>query len=123
MAYDELGALQAAVTKTTAFQGTGYDLKTGTPRRGLKARWRVTDYSGAGAGAVWTPVIEHSDDNTTFQTLATGTPLTVGTAAGTSLQFLPVNTRKRYVRASVTLSPTTSSPSISYAVELGIAEP
>ena len=123
MAYDELGTLQASVTKTTAFQGAAVDLKVGTPARGLKARVRVTNYSGAGAGAVWTPVIEHSDDNTTFTTLATGTALTVGTAAGTSLQFLPVNTRKRYVRAAVTLSPTTSSPSITYAVELGLGEP
>lgn len=121
--YDALAVLQAQVTKTTAFQGTGFDLKTGTPRRGLKARVIVSDYSGAGAGAVWTPIIEHSDDNTTYTALSYGTPLTVGTAAATNEQFIPFETSKRYVRQSVLLSPTTSSPSISYLSEIGIARP
>lgn len=123
MAYDALNVLQDTVTKTTAFQGAAYDLKTSTPLRGLKARVRVTNYNAAGAGAVWTPIIEHSDDGTNFTTLATGTPLTCGTAAATSLQHLPVSTRKRYIRASTLLSPTTSSPTITYNVELGIGEP
>jgi hypothetical protein len=123
MPADALGALQTAVTKTTAFNSTGYDLKTGTPRRGLKARFIVTDYSGAGAGAVWTPAIDHSDDNTTFTRLSQGTALTVGTAAGTSLQFVPFETSKRYVRAALDLSPTTSTPSITYKVDLMLSRP
>lgn len=122
--YDALLVLQTQVTKTTAFQGTGVDLKGGTPRRGLKARVLISDVSGAGAGAVWTPIIEHSDDNTAFTTLSTGTAQTVGTAAAVPAPlFIPFETSKRYVRLSVTLSPTTSSPSISYQGDIGIARP
>ncbi len=123
MAYDANSVLQAAVTKTTAFGSAALDLKTGTPRRGLKARLRVTNYSAAGAGAVWTPSIQESDDNTTFTDLVMGTPLTCTTAAQTSRQFLNFETSKRYVRLNVALSPTTSTPTITYAAELGTARP
>lgn len=119
--YDALGVLQASTTKTAAFAGTGFDLKTGTPHRGLVCRLRVTNFSGAGAGAVWTPQIEHSDDNTAYTTLVTGTAMTCTTAAGTSLQMLRFQTGKRYVRLAVALSPTTSAPTITYAGEIGLA--
>jgi len=123
MAYDALGALQTQVTKTTAFGGTGYDLKTGTPRRGLKARFIISNYSGAGAGGVWTPGIEDSDDNTTFTLLSQGTPLTIGTAAGSGVVFVPFETSRRYVRAAVALPVGTSTPTISYKADIGLSRP
>lgn len=122
MPYDANAVLQAVVTKTTAFNGTGFD-QGGTPRRGLKVRVRVTDYGATATGAVWTPAVDHSDDNTTYTRLATGTPLTAATAAGTSLQFITVETSKRYIRGAVDLSVTTGAPSIIYKMELGVARP
>lgn len=121
--YDALAVLQPLTTRTAALDSSGYNLRSGTVFEGLVARLRVTDYSGAGAGAVWSAKIQHSDDNTTYTDLVSFTPLTVGTAAGNSLQFRKFETRKPYVRASVGLSPTTSSPSISYIMEIGVAYP
>lgn len=122
--YDALSSLQTAVTKTATFNGTGKDLRVGTPRRGLKARFIVTSYVSTGtAGTVFTPTIDHSDDNTTFTTLATGTAMTGATASATAVIYIPFETSKRYVRASITVSPTSGTPSIVYAAEIGNARP
>lgn len=121
--YDALLVLQSAVTKTTAFASTGVNLPTGTPKRGLRARFIATNVSAPTAGAVFTPTIDHSSDNTAWTNLATGTPLTAGTAATTSEQFIPVNTQKAYVRLNVLQSPTTGSPTMTYYCELGNSEP
>lgn len=124
MPYCANSVLQDTVTKTTAFQGTGRDIgSAGAPNGELKLRFSISNYSAATAGAVWTPVVEHSDDNTAWLTLVTGTPRTCGTAAATALEHLVVGTRKRYVRMSVTLSPTTGTPTITYRADLGIAAP
>jgi hypothetical protein len=121
--YDALTVLQAAVTKITAFTSTGLDLKTGTPRRGLKARFPITNYSGASAGHTWTPTIQGSSDNTTFYTIAQAPPLTTTTAAQTAVVFLPFETSYRYVRAIMSVSGTTGTPTISYSADIGLARP
>ncbi len=124
MAYDALQQLQALVTKTTAFNSTGIDLITQTARRGMFARVIATNYSGSAAGAVWTPAIDASSDNTTYVRIATSeTALTCATGAATAELFIPVNTAKRYIRAAVDLSPTTGTPTISYQVDLGLSRP
>lgn len=121
--YDALSVLQALVTKSTSFTSTGLDLRAGTPRRGLKARMLVSAYSGVSAGHTFTPTIEGSSDNTTFVTLATGPVLTTTTAAQKAENFIPFETSYRYVRANVTLSGTTGTPSISYLMDVGNARP
>lgn len=126
MPYDANITMQSLVTKTTSFSSTAVDLGTGTPRRGLKARFLIPSYiSATTSGTVFTPSIEHSSDNTTFTTLVSGNALTGGTAAVTTAlpQWLPFSTRKRYVRSVVTLTSTTGSPSITWQADLGIAEP
>jgi hypothetical protein len=110
--------LQTAVTKTATFQGTGFDLKTGTPRQGFTARFLISSLiSAATAGTVFTPSIEHSDDNTTFSTLAAAPPITGTTTAQSFEPFIVFSTPKRYVRAVMTLSSAAGTPSVTYKVE------
>lgn len=124
--YDANLVLQALVTKTTAFAGTGIDLKTGTPRRGLKVRLIVSSYiSAATAGSVITPYVDHSDDNTTFTRLTDFLPITGGTAAvvPTAPYFRTVETSKRYIRGGIEISPSSGTPSISYLMDISLARP
>ena len=124
MAYDANSSLQTAVTKTATFNGSGVDLGTCTPRRGLKARFVFTNYISVGtAGTVFTPSIDHSDDNTTFTSLAVGTPLTGATASASAVSFVPFETSKRYVRATLTVSPSSGTPSAIYYAEIGLTRP
>ncbi len=115
--------LQSLVTKATAFASTGVDLKTGTPRRGLKARWNIPAYFAAGAGAIATPTIQGSSDNTTFVDVAYGTALTLTTATQQAEQNFSFESSYRYFRANLQMTPTTSSPSVAYQVDLMIARP
>lgn len=116
MAYDTNLQLQASVTKTANFNSAGVDLKTGTPRRGLKARVLVTAVSGT------TPTldgkIQHSDDNSAFTDLAV---VLAGQITATGEYFIPFETSKRYVRFVATIGGTT--PSFTYQVDCGIARP
>ena len=121
--YDSLEVLQALATKVTAFNSTAIDTISGTSRRGLKARFIVASYSSATAGNVFTPAIDHSDDNTTFTRLAAGTPLTCATATASAVVFVPFETSKRYIRCALDLSASTASPTITYTVDLGTARP
>lgn len=126
MPYDTNGVLSATVTKTTSFTAAGVDLGTGTPRRGLKAQFIVPSYvSATTPGSVFTPTIYGSSDNTTFIALATGTPLTGGTAAVTTQEpiYVPFDTSFRYVAAGMPISGSTGSPSITWSARLGIARP
>lgn len=121
--YDAKLVLQALVTKTTTFNGTGLDIKTGTPRRGMVARVLVSNYSCTATGAVATFSIDTSSDNTTFNTHSSADPITLGTAAATKQLFIPVTTRKQYIRLSCSLSVTTGAPTLSYLGDLGISNP
>lgn len=123
--YDANSVLQALVTKTATFSGAGYDLKVGTPRRGLKLRILTSAFiSSATAGTVFTYSVQDSTDNTTFTNLAYGPAITGDTAAGAAREdFIPIETSKRYIRLVTTVSPSSGTPSISYYAELGIARP
>lgn len=122
MAYDALTVLQTLTTKTASFQGSAVDLKSGTPRRGLKARVVVTSYSSGTAGTNVTFTIDHSDDASTWYTLSSAVPLTTTTSAQQAVLHIPFETSKRYVRLSVTMSGG-ASPSVSYFGDIGIARP
>ena len=122
--YDANAILQSATTATSAtVNGTGFDLKTGTPRRGLKARFLITSWAGTGAGGTITPKIQDSTDNTTFVDLAYGPTYTAATAAATAVVFIPFETSKRYVRAVMAFGVTTSVPVVAYSADLGVARP
>jgi hypothetical protein len=122
--YDANLVLQAATTKTATANGTGVNLVAGTPRRGLKARFLISSHSSvATAGTVFTPSIDHSDDDTTYYSLAVGVPITSATAAAAKEVFVPFETSKTYVRATMTVSPSSGTPSIVYSCDVGLARP
>jgi hypothetical protein len=121
--YDALGVLLTQFTSVTAYTSSGVDLRTGTPRRGLKARVIISNYSGASAGHTWTPTVQGSSDNTTFYEIARAAPVTTGTAAATAVVFVPFETSYRYVRTVMALSGTTGTPTISYKADIGLTRP
>src|SRR3954467_5768250 len=104
MATDAKLALQASVTKTGTFNGTGVDLKAGTPRRGLKARVIYSAATNASGSNAFTFSVDHSDDNSTFYALSSGAAdvVTLSTTAQAGEIFIPFETSKRYVRLTVT---------------------
>lgn len=128
MAYDANAVLQASVTKTATFTGTGINLLNGiatgvinnggTPSRGLAARVNVTAISGAPAVVF---KVQHSDDNSTYYDLAfeeNG----VGFSATTGQDFIVFATKKSYVRLVMTLTGG-STPSITYDAQIGLSYP
>lgn len=122
--YDANSILQSTVTKTATFSGAGLNIPGGTPRRGLKARFVLSSYASVGtAGTVFTPSIEHSDDNITFTPLASGVPVIGATTANSAVIHVPFETDKPYVRAVMTLSPSSGTPSVTYKAEIGLARP
>jgi hypothetical protein len=121
--YDALLVSQVKGTFTNSQSGTAIDLKVGTPRRGLKMRFLGTAISNASGGATITPIVEHSSDNATWQTLTTGDPIVTSTVVQTSEQFLSFETSKRYVRGSTVFSATTGTPTLAYQMDIGNARP
>lgn len=121
--YDANLIMQSLTTVAATLNSTAVDLKVGTPRRGLKARFLVNTATVVATGTVFTPSIQDSDDNTTFTTLAAGTPITGATAGTSAVIFVPFETSRRYARSVMTLSVTTGTPSIAFSVDIGEARP
>lgn len=125
MATDALLQLQASVTKTSTFQGTAVDLKTGTPRRGLKARVIYSAATNASGSNTVAFTIEHSDDNSTFYTLSSNAEynLALSTTAASGEIFIPFETSKRYVRLVATITGAGSTPTVTYGGEISLTRP
>lgn len=114
---DALLQLQASVTKTSTFSGAALDLKTGTPRRGMKARLLIT--AASGTSPTFDGTVEHSDSSGSgFTTLATFAQKTT-----TGEDAISFETSKRYVRFTATLAAGSGSPSFTYQVDLMLARP
>lgn len=125
MPTDALIQLQASVTKTATFNGAGVDLKTGTPRRGLFARVIYSAATNASGSNTVAFSIDHSDDNSTFFPLSSGTEnnVALSTTAQSGEFFIPVVTSKRYVRLTATFSGAGSTPTITYGGEFSLSKP
>lgn len=125
MANDALLTLQASVTKTATFNGTALDLKTGTPRRGMKAKVYYSAATNASGSNTVTFSVDHSDDNSTFYSLASQveTPIALSTTAQQGEIHVPFETSKRYVRLTVTVSGAGSTPTVTYAGYLSLSRP
>ena len=125
--YDAKLTLFTAQTVTTAaVNGTGLNLLTCTPRRGMKVRCLTTAYSAAVTGInICTPKVQMSTDNTAWYDCGDGYPLTASTATLTDLQYIPVTTFRpfQYIRFVGTPSPTTGSPVWIVQADLGISAP
>jgi hypothetical protein len=125
MATDANGVLQTSVTKVASFNSTGFDLKTGTPRRGLKARFVYSAAANASGANSVTFSVEHSDDNGTFYPLASGASdiINLTTTALSGEISIPFETSKRYVRAVATFAGAGGSPTITYQTDLAPGRP
>lgn len=124
MAVDALNSMQALVTKTSAFNSTGLDLKTGSPKRSLYARIIYKNAStSAGAGSATFRVTE-SSDNSTFTGIhqTTESTITLGTTAVSGEIAIPFETNKRYVRLELSAISGTGA-TIDYLADLAIGRP
>lgn len=125
MPTDALITLQPSVTKTATFNGVGVDLKTGTPRRGLFARIIYSAATNASGSNTVAFSIDHSDDNSTFYQLTSEVEanIALSTTAQQGEIFLPVNTSKRYVRLTCTITGAGSTPTVTYGGEFSLTKP
>lgn len=114
MAYDANAVLKASATETSSTNGTGLDTGNGTGINGMKARLLIT--AASGTSPTMTVNLQHSDDDSTYTTFASFTQATT-----TGEQFITAETNKRYIRAASTIGGTT--PSFTYAVDLGLSKP
>lgn len=125
MATDALGVLQSGTTRTSAADDTAYDLKVGTPRRGLFVRFNYSGGSVAANAGTAIFTVDHSNDNVTWYTRTSGAAeiVALGTASAAAGAFsLPVETSYRYIRSSLeTLSG--SAPSIAYSAHVVLGRP
>lgn len=124
MAYDNLLALQASVTKTATFNSTGVQIN-GTPRRGMVARVRYSAATNASGSNSVTYQIDVSDDNLTWYALAVANDqvINLSTTAQTGTIHIPFITNKKYVRLTATFAGAGSTPTITYAGEIGASFP
>lgn len=125
MPADALTVLQSPkVTKTSAFNSTGVDLKAGTPRRGLYARVIYSAAStSSGAGSATFRITESSDNSTftgIFQT--TESTITLSTTAAGGVVFIPFETSKKYVRLELSAISGTGA-TIDYEADISLVRP
>jgi hypothetical protein len=125
MASDANLTLQASVTKTASFNGAGVNLPGGTPVYGLVARVLYSAATNASGSNSVTFTIEHSDDNSTFYTLASAAAqvINLSTTAQAGEIFLPFRTNKVYVRLVATFAGAGSTPTIVYQGDLTLGKP
>jgi len=124
MPNDALLTLQAAVTKTATFNGAGLNIKTGTPRRGMKAKVYYNTANNASGSGVVAFSIDHSDDNSNWYNIGSQveTPLTLTTTNQQGELHIPFETNKKWVRLTCTITGGTT-PTITYSGYLGISRP
>lgn len=116
LAPDPATAVTATVTHTAV------DTKTGTPRRGLKARILVSAVSGTTMTATFK--VQASSDNTTFADLAPMFTNNVGVVSATGEYFIAVETGGtlgRYLRLVNTIAGAT--PSFTYLAHMVDSRP
>lgn len=113
-------ALQASVTKTASFQGTGLNIPTGTPRRGMKARFVYSAATNASGSSAFTFGIDVSPDNSTWSSdfVAADQTINLSTTAQAGEIYLAFETSQPYVRAVVVLSGAGPTPTITYQADI-----
>lgn len=116
-------ALQASTTKTATFQGASLNIPTGTPRRGMKARFIYNAATNASGANGVTFGIDVSPDNATWSSdfVAADQTINLTTTAQTGEIYLAFETSQPYIRAVAVFSGAGTVPTITYVadVELG----
>lgn len=123
---DALNVLQASGTITNSANSTGVDLGVGgTLLRTLFARVIHSATNNASGSATITYLIEHSTDNSTWYTCASGADqiITTTTTVQAGEVFIPFATDKRYVRLVTTFSTTTGTPTTTRQAAITTTKP
>lgn len=123
MATDANLALQASVTKTATFASTGVNIPTGTPRRGMRARFLYSAATNASGSNSVTFGIDVSADNSTWYSdfIAADQVINLSTTAQSGEIYLTFETGQPYIRANCVVAGAGSTPTVTYQadVELG----
>ena len=130
MPTDLLNQIQASVTKTATFNGAGFTLPTGTPRRGLKCRVAYSANSANTGGDTVTFSIDVSTDGgSTFLTQFQA-QLAQPTTANAGELWIPFEISKQtaaandlQIRLTATFSSTAHANTVTYQGDLVIARP
>ena len=117
--------LQASVVRTATGNGTGVDLKVGTPPRPLFARIVYSAASNASGSNTVTFEVQHSADNSTYYTAISGAKdvVTLSTTVQAGEIYLPILTKERYARLTATFAGAGSTPTITYKADMAAAAP
>ncbi len=122
MPADNNSILQASTTKTAAFDGAAFDLKTGTPRRGLFARIIYSAAATSSGGGSATFQMQDSDDGVTFAPISQARAIVLGTTAANGVLHIPFETSRRYVRLSLSAISGTGA-TITYESDIQLGRP
>lgn len=127
---DALLALQASVTKTGTFNGTGLAFPNGGPRRGMVARVLYSAATNASGSNSVTFSIDYAPDGSTWNTLASAVPIALSTTAQAAELDIPFNipltaqpSASAKIRLTATFSGAGSTPTITYEAAVGNAMP
>lgn len=126
MAADSLLQLQASVTKTATFNGTGVTLTTGTPRRGLFARViysAATNASGSNSVTFQVDVSPDSGSTWYAKTVDNEHVVNLTTTAKSGEFHIPFETSDTEVRLTATFAGAGSTPTITYQGDIVLGRP
>lgn len=126
MATDANLQLQASVTKTATFNGTGVNLPGGTPRRGLKARVIYSAATNVSGSNTVSFSVDTSADNSTWNTadfVLHENDVALSTTAQSGEFYIPFETSQPYVRLTATFSGAGSTPTITYKGDITMGRP
>lgn len=121
MATDALVALQASVTKTATFSGTGLNLPTGTPRRGMFVRVLYSAATNASGSNTVAFSVDTSADNSSWNSADSALhekDIALSTTAQSGEMFIPIETTQPYIRLTCTISGAGSTPTVTYQGDL-----
>lgn len=132
MPADALSQIQALVTKTSTFTGAAFNLPSGTPRRGLKARviYKNGSSGTATSTVVFSITVSH-DGGSNYYTEFQSDPITLPTSGSVSGEiFIPFEVSPTSVANQVNIKPvctitpgSSATPTIDYQVDLLLSRP
>lgn len=130
MPTDALIALQASTTSTATAHSSALTLATGTPRRGLKARFLYSAATNAsGSNSVTFSIDVSRDGGSTFNIEFEAPPIALSTTAQASEIFVPFEISPTSVangcqiKASANFSGAGSTPTITWQADITPGRP
>lgn len=117
---DALLQLQPPVTKTATFAGTAFNFPSGTPRRGIKARFIYSAATNASGSNSVTFGVDVSPDGSTWFSDFVGADQVVNltTTAQAGEIYVNVETSLPYMRAVAVIAGAGTGPTVNYQCDL-----